>query len=299
MYNEDAEMDQQGYRAGQHDWVALWRQMYDQERAQAERITAPEFTTNADFWAGQAPRMAAISRQAVQPDGFMRFLLPRLRPTDGLLDIGAGAGRYEPTLAAAVAEVLALEPSPAMREQLETRLAEAELSSEQPASAVRVVAASWPWADAPPCDVAIAAHVLYGVREIAPFLRAMDAVARRACFLLLAYRHPLSFLSAFWERIHGEPRLPLPGALECLNALYQLGIPAQLALTPVSSQPSYADLAEALADIRWRLRCLPDPQRNRAIEAAAAEFMDRDAEGRLVARGLPEQVAVIWWERAC
>jgi SAM-dependent methyltransferase len=266
--------------------------MYDDEREQAERATPPEFAVQADFWASQAGRMASIARHTPQPDGFMSFLLPHLRSSDRLLDIGAGAGRYEPVLAGAVTEVVALEPSPAMREQLARRLYEEHVTG------VRVVAAGWPEADVAPCDIAIAAHVLYGVREIGPFLVRMDATARRACFVLLAYRHPLAFLSPFWERIHGEPRLILPGALECLGALYQLGIPAQLALVPGAGGFSYADRDEALADIRWRLRRLPEPQGDRAIEAAIDELLIRDGEGRLAVPGAPEQIAVIWWEHA-
>jgi SAM-dependent methyltransferase len=276
--------------AGGYDWLAVWRRMYDDERAQAEQATAPGFSQNADFWAGQADRFAATARQVAQPDDFMRFLLPHLRPDDRLLDIGAGTGRYEPTLVRGVAEVFAVEPSPAMRQQLEQRVAEDRLTT------VRIVAAAWPDAEVPPCDVAIAAHVLYGVREVGPFLARMDAVARRAVFLLLAYQHPLSFISGFWERIHGAPRLPLPGALECLNALYQLGITAQMALVPVSSRFSYPDEEAALADIRWRLRLPPEPGRDSAIRAAIGELLDRDAEGRLAPRGLPEQTAVIWWQ---
>jgi SAM-dependent methyltransferase len=278
------------YSAGGYDWLATWRRMYDDERTQAERATPPEFERDADFWSSQAGRLAAAARQVPQPDGFMRFVLPRLRPGDRVLDIGAGTGRYEPTLARAVAEVWALEPSPGMRERLEQRLAEEHVSG------VQVIAASWPEAEVQPCDVAIAAHVLYGIREIGPFLLGMDAVARRACFLLLAYQHPLSFISDFWQRFYGEPRLALPGALECLSALYQLGIAAQLALVPASSAFSYADADAALADIRWRLRFVPDPQRDQAIRAAIDELLDRDETGRLKARGLPEQTAVIWWE---
>jgi SAM-dependent methyltransferase len=283
-------MRQQSYTPGGYDWLETWRRMYDDERVQAEAATAPGFELDADFWASQAERLAALSREISQPDSFMRFLLPRLRAEDRLLDIGAGTGRYEPTLSRAVAEVLAVEPSPAMRERLERRIAEDRI-------AVRVVAARWPDADVPPCDVAIAAHVLYSVREIGPFLQRMDAVARRACFLLLAYRHPLSFMSAFWERFHGAPRLPLPGALECLNALYQLGIAAQMSLIPVRDRFSFADEDEALVDIRWRLRFPAEPLRDRAILAAIDQLLDRDADGRLVPRGLPRETAVIWWER--
>ena len=284
-------MQWHSYAPGGYDWLATWRRMYDDERDQAEQATAPGFVVDADYWSGAAARIAAASRQAEQPDGFMRFLLPRLQASDRLLDIGAGAGRYEPTLARAVAEVVALEPSPAMRERLAIRL------DEERVAGVRVIASTWPAADIPPCDVAIAAHVLYGVREIEPFLRAMDAVARRSCVLLLAYRHPLAFLSPFWERFHGEPRLLLPGALECLNVLYQLGLPAQLALLPAGSRFSYADEAEALADIRWRLRFPPEPQRDRAILEAIHDLLERDAEGRLFVRGAPEPAAAIWWDR--
>lgn len=284
-------MSAHGYHAGGHDWLATWRQMYDDERAQAENATLPGFEPRADCWAGQAARFAAAAERSQQPDGFMRFLLPRLRPGDRVLDIGAGTGRYEPLLAGAVAEVVALEPSPAMRAQLERRLAE------ENAANVRIASAAWPDAEAPPCDVAIAAHVLYGVREIEPFLRRMDAAATRGCYLLLAFRHPSTFVSPFWERLYGEARLPLPGALECLNALYQIGIVAQLATVPITSRLAYADADEALADLRWRLRAPAAPEYDRAIRAAIADLLDRDAEGRLAPRDLPEQAAVIWWEK--
>lgn len=278
-------------RAGGYDWLATWRRMYDDERAQAERLPAPG-GAQPDCWAGQAARFAAAAERSQQPDGFMRLLLPQLRPADRVLDIGAGSGRYLHQLANHAAEVLALEPSPAMRAQLERRLAE------QPAPNVRVLAQGWPAAEPPTCDVAFAAHVLYAVREIEPFLRAMDACARRACFLMLALRHPSSFVGPFWQRAHGEPRLPLPGALECLNALYQLGIPAELALVPAPNRFSYLDEAEALADLRWRLRLPAAPASDQLIKAAIGDLLERDAEGRLAPRDQPAHTAVIWWRPA-
>jgi hypothetical protein len=285
-------MAEQGYNAGGYDWLATWRRMYDQERNQAESATLPGFIAQSDCWSGQAERFAAAAQRATQPDGFMRFVLPRLRPTDRLIDIGAGAGRYAPLLSAAVAEVLAIEPSPSMRARLEQRLADDQLRN------LRVVAQPWPNDDLVPCDVAIAAHVLYGVREIGPFLRAMDASASRACFLLLAFRHPSSFVSPFWEKLYGEPRLPLPGALECLNALYQLGITARLEVVPVTNRLSYADEHEALADLRWRLRTPAQPEYDSQIVGAIAELLDRTDDDRLAPRDMPAQAAVIWWDRS-
>src|SRR5262249_60272548 len=113
-----------------------------------------------------------------------------------------------------------------MRAQLERRLADERLTN------VHAVAGAWPDIDVPPCDVAIAAHVLYGVREIEPFLRGMDGAASRACFLLQALQHPSSFVSPFWERLYGGPRLPLPWPLEGLDALDQLCINARLCFVP-------------------------------------------------------------------
>lgn len=285
-------MDRHGHGAGGQDWLAVWRRMYDDERAQAENSTLPGFERGADHWSGQAGRYAAASQRAPQPDGFMRFLLPRLRSTDRVLDIGAGTGRYEPQLAGAAAEVVAVEPSPAMRGQLD------RLLEQERAANVRVIPETWPDAEAPTCDVAISAHVLYGVREIGPFLRRMDAIATRACYLLLAFRHPSSFIGPFWERLYGEARLPLPGALECLNALYQLGIHAQLTTVPVTSRVSFADADEALADLRWRLRAPATPEYDRSIRAWIAELLDRDDTGRLAPRDMPAQAAAIWWQKA-
>jgi SAM-dependent methyltransferase len=285
-------MPQQGYSAGGYDWLATWRRMYDDERNQAEAATLPGFVAQPDCWSGQSERFAAVAQRAPQPDGFMRFLLPKLRPTDRLIDIGAGTGRYEPLLAAAVADLLAVEPSPSMRAQLEQRLADKRLTN------VRVVANTWPNTDAPACDVAIAAHVLYGVREIEPFLRGMDVAAGRACFLLLAFRHPSSFVSPFWQRLYGVPRLPLPGALECINALYQIGISARLELVPITSRLRYATQQEALDDLRWRLRAPAQPEYDRQIATAIGELLVPAGDGGLSLRDMPDKAAVVWWEHS-
>jgi SAM-dependent methyltransferase len=272
------------------DWLARWRELVVAEHAQSERAAGPSPGGEGDWWAGQAGRFAAFARRAAQPDAFLQLVLPHLRPEGSVLEIGAGTGRHAAFLARHAARVVAVEPSAGMRAQLERRLAEERLAN------VSVVAASWP-APVPPCDLALAAHVVYAVPEIGPFLRAMDAAAQHACFLLVGLRQPSYFVAPVWERVYGEPRLPLPGAVECLGALRQLGIAPEIALLPATPY-RFADAEEALADLRWRLHIAPGSPHDAALQQALAELLVADAEGGLVVRQPPSLSAVLWWVKA-
>lgn len=282
--------DQLSRRAGGQDWLAIWRAMYDAERAQGEAATDPAFARSADIWAGRAPRYAASSRRVPQPDSFMAWLSPRLRSGDRVIDVGAGSGRYLPYLARQVAEVVAVEPSPAMRAELEATLADEGVTN------VSIIPAGWPL-DAPVRgDVVISAHVVYGVREIGPFLKAIDAAAGRLCALYLGLRHPTWAMAPFWERVHGEPRLPLPAALEALAACHQLDLPARLDLVPAPTAFRFADADEALEELRARLRLAPDPARDRELREAIAELLVASQDGALAPRVQQRDAGVVWWE---
>jgi SAM-dependent methyltransferase len=270
------------------DWLAIWQHMYDAERAQTAALTGVQAARHADRWAGRAGRFAQASGRAVQPDAFMRALLPHLQSTDTVLDIGAGTGRHTALLAGQVAQVIAVEQSASMRVHLEQRRASADAQN------VTVISDSWPAADAPSCDIAICTHVVYGVREIGSFLAQMDRSARRACFILLGFRQPSFVLSPFWEVIYGVPRLPLPGALECLNVLYQLGIAAQLTLLPASHYV-FADRQEALEDLRWRFGLPDDTASDAQILVAMDRVLQSDESGGLAVPEQPDTVALLWW----
>lgn len=277
-------------KAGGYDWLEIWRRMYDAERAQGEAAADPAFERPADHWARRSARFAAAARRHPQPDAYMTWLTPHLRPDDTVLDIGAGTGRYLPYLAQRVARVIAVEPSPAMRAELETTVASAGLTN------VEIIPASWPMEDPPIAEIAFAAHVVYGVRDIGPFLEGMDRAARRLSALFVGLRHPTAALAPIWERIHGEPRLPLPAALETLCACHQLGIPARLELVPIPPAPRYANLAEALEDLRDRLRLTPDPDRDAAICAAIAELLAPTEDGALAPKVQQAYGGIVWWK---
>lgn len=277
-------------QAGGCDWLAIWQQMVDVERAQTAARTGTHAGQRADRWAGRSGRFAQAAGRTTQPDAFLQAILPELQPTDTVLDIGAGTGRHTAFLASQVADVIAVEPSASMRGHLQQRLASAGAQN------VTVIAEPWPLSDRISCDIAICAHVVYGVRELGPFLMQMSRVARRACFLLVGFRQPSYVLSPFWEALYGEARLPLPGALECLNALYQLGIPAQLALLP-ASRYVFADHQEALDDLRWRLSLPDDRVSNARVASAIEQLLQPDVSGGLAAPGQPGRAALLYWNK--
>jgi SAM-dependent methyltransferase len=279
-------------RAGGHDWLEIWRTMYDRERAQGEAGADAEFARHPDTWANHARRFARASQRVPQPDGFMQLLLPRLRPTDTVADVGAGSGRYLPVLARAVARVIAVEPSGAMRAEMDRLIADEGLTN------VTVIDSGWPLAEPFQADVILSAHTVYGVREVGPFLQAMDACARRACYLYLGLRHPAATLSHFWAAIHAEPRLPLPAALEAICCLHQLGLPAALELVPVRPSFRFDSLDDAVEEIRLRLRVLPEPERDARITAAARAWLIPTADGGLAPPEQPTHAAVISWSPA-
>jgi SAM-dependent methyltransferase len=277
-------------RAGGQEWLELWRSMYDAERAQGEAATDPAFGRHADAWAGRAARYAAASRRNPMPDSFMRWLEPQLRADDVVADVGAGSGRYLPSLARRAAEVIAVEPSAAMRGELEAVVAAEGLGN------VRVIAESWPLEGGLEADVVISAHVVYGVREIGPFLEGLNRAARRLSALYLGLRHPTWALAPFWERMHGQPRLPLPAALEALAACHQLGLPAQLALVPAPAAFRFLSRADALEDLYLRLQLTPSATRDAALQAAMDELLVPTEDGMLMPRTQQRHAAVVWWE---
>lgn len=282
-------MSKEAVRAGGLDWAQRWRDMYAAEREQAEAVTPSGLVDPHDYWASTAGRFGAAARRSPQPDSFMQFVLPRLLPSDVVADVGAGSGRYISTLATAARQVIAVEPSQAMRDQLQASAGEQGLSN------VAVVAEAWP-ANIGPVDVAICAHVLYGVADAAPFLLALDASVTRGCYLLLALTHPTTGLGVFWQRFRGEERLPLPAALETLNLCHQLGIRANMSIVPMPLGPRYVDAEEALVDVRFRLRFAPDAARDVAIAQAIDELLEPRG-GELLPPGTPTHAAVIWWKK--
>ncbi|HEY8597170.1 MAG TPA: class I SAM-dependent methyltransferase [Thermomicrobiales bacterium] len=253
-------------------WANHWRALVagrDTQRGTDQRDGDPA----RDPWSGRADRFAAYSKELPADDPLFVRLKAAVRPTDTVLDVGAGAGRYATPLAALVREVIAVEPSPAMRRHLAERLTAANARN------VAVVGAAWPDAGVAPADVTICAHVVYGVREIAPFLRALDAHARRLCLIgIRVDQHP--GIVELSRALFGEERVRQPALLDLYGALLDLGIAADVQIIPASGGFRFADHDEATAHFRDRLRIPPgSPTETQLRELVAADLI-RDPDGR-------------------
>src|SRR5262249_40081072 len=106
-------------------------------------------------------------------DANLAALAAYVQPDDVVVDVGGGAGRVCLPLARGCGEVINVEPSPGMHTAFE-RLAE-----ETGIANARIVQAAWPGPTEVAGDVVITVDVTYFVRDIAPFVRALEAAARR------------------------------------------------------------------------------------------------------------------------
>lgn len=275
---------------GQIDYLTYWRNLVEARADQGRRLDSQH--GRADEWAGhRASRFRRIVVHTSADDPLLAHLRPRLKRTDVLLDVGAGPGRHTLALASTVQRVIAVEPSAAMRSHLIDGIDQAGLNN------VDVVAADWPEADVPGADVVICSHVVYGVADIAPFLRKLDAVSRRHCALVLRFGQREEAILDLFQRIWGERRSLAPTCLDLLGALEQLGIRANLSVVPFGAGYHFASLDEAVTMVQADLLNPTSPDAERLIREDLTARLTPTVDGLAFPRG-PAYAGILWWDKA-
>jgi SAM-dependent methyltransferase len=205
-----------------------------------------------------------------------------------VLDVGAGAGRYVARVAPLVAKVTAVEPSPAMREQLGQVVREAGLAN------VEIIAAAWPGAEVEPADVVICSHVAYFVEEIAPFLQKLRRVNRGHASVVHRHVQREAMLLPLFEQVWGEPRCPEPSFADLFGAAAQLELWANVATVPFGFAPRFESLDEAIQLARADLLNPPEDRTPIIRDYLAAHLVEE--EGKLGFVRPATRAGVLWWE---
>jgi SAM-dependent methyltransferase len=227
------------------DWAARWRDLVEVRRQRVEGLV-PE--AGIGFWDRRADQFRRLSEQ-YEPgaDPLFALLTDALGSTGSLLDVGAGTGRYTLPLAARAGRVTAVEPSSAMRRHLAERVAAAGLTN------VQIVPTTWEEAVVEPHDVVLAAHILYPIADIAPFVQRLVASARRAWFLTIRVEPMGAEFAPLWRDIWGSPYPLEPTLLDLYPLLFRLDLRANVRLKPFHGAGETATLEEAVAHARSRL----------------------------------------------
>jgi hypothetical protein len=260
-----------------------WSARVRADKEQVER--SREVSDPADFYAPVVDRFRMDPRRT--DDATVNVLLGLASADDTWIDVGAGGGRYALPLALAVREVVAIDPSAAMQAALSDDAAADGISN------VRIIGARWPMPDLPGGDVGLMAHVGYDIREIGPFLDALESAAARLCVAVMGESAMATVATLFWERIHGEPRVRLPALPEMLTLLLARGSLPEVRL--VDRVPStFASLDEALSIARRQLWLRPGTAKDERLQRLVADTPE-ERDGRFAFDWRPTKIGIVSW----
>jgi len=263
--------------------LAAWAALVDADAEQVPRIREPE--PPADHYDNTAARFRPGNLEALE----LPALAALARPEDTWLDIGAGGGRFAVPLARRVARLVAIEPSPAMRGTLTMAVADAGLTN------LEVHNTRWPdpaWSiDA---DVAMAAHVIYDIRAIGPFIEAMERHARRLCVIVVAEAGRGANVARLFEAVHGEPQQTLPALREVVTLLGALGRTPEVHLARREGPEAVTEREDAYDMARRLLWLAHGSSKETRMRALMEEWWGRP-DG-IALPGARRIVGVVSWE---
>ena len=256
-------------------------------RANREQVEQFREASPADFYAPIAGLFRADPYRRDEPT--LEALRLMVEPTDTVLDIGAGGGRYALPLALVAKKVVAVEPSEGMRRVLADGLAEYGINN------VRVLGTRWPNTAANVSgDVSLMSHIGYDIEDIGPFLDAMESATRRVCVAVLLSQPPPTEADRLWPAVHGVERASLPSLPEFLGLLLARGRLFEVELVERSAQ-SYDQPHQALTWLRQQLWTAPDGEKDRTLLRVMRERL-QERDGRYALSWDPVRVGLVRWQ---
>jgi SAM-dependent methyltransferase len=193
------------------------------------------------------PLMTADPRRPLDPN--LEVMASYIQPDDVIVDVGGGAGRISLPLALRCREVINVEPSIAMGAGFRANADQAGISN------VCLVEGDWLTVDPPAGTVALVNHVAYLTREIVPFIERLERAGSQRVIITVNSPPPPSWHRVLFHLVHGEAEEIVPGHVELVGVLWELGILPDVRVLPHAARP-----------------IIPAPTREAAIAARVAGF---------------------------
>ena len=211
-----------------------------------------------------------------------RRALEALTLGDNVLDVGAGRCAMSLPLRPPASRIIAVDGSPAM---LANSPADATVLGRWPDVAPQVGTAA----------VVVCGHVLYNVPDLGPFIKALEAAARRRVVIEITQAHPRTRAveAELWQHFWKLTRPTGPTWNDAVAVLRDCGIDPRIELWQTDERWGFSDLEELVAWMR-RTVCL-DASRDDEVRVIVLQHAAR-REGRWRLSGEPRSLATIWWD---
>ncbi len=246
-----------------------------------------------DRWSAAARRFRMDPRREL--DANLHTVASYVEPDDAVVDVGGGAGRVCLPLALHCRAVINLDPSPAMGVEFEASAAGAGIAN------ARFICSGWPAAETVEGDVVLSANVTYFVRDIVPFVHALEASARRRVIITVWSIPPPSQNAELFQIVYGEAETIAPSYRELLPVLWDLDILPEVRVLPNpfhdgTQQPATRE--EAVTAALQRLRAGEDQRARKAVEDRFDELFSSGPDGfRALWRPDVRELLITWEPR--
>jgi hypothetical protein len=160
----------------------------------------------------------------------------------------------------------------------------------------RTVKGVWPAVQrrAPVADVVVCNHVAYNVGDLAPFVLALGAHARRRVVMEVTSQHPTAWMADLWLHFYDLDRPTRPDADDAVSLIRGLGLSVRhrSAIRPRGAG-GFLRRENAVAWIRRRL-CL-EAARDPEVAAVLGDRLVRE-DGLWSVRPPDQPLVTIWWD---
>ena len=271
--------------------VQRWNEILDARAQQMDAAYTRLGRTSADFWERRASGFHRSTKDTITSDPFYLRLCDIVTPQTNVLDVGAGTGRFSFALAPLAEHIASVEPSAAMLDYLRRDASDKGLSN------ISYVQTTWQDASEDlEADIVICSHVLYPIRDIAPFLAKLQRATRQACYIYLRATHIDAATAPLWQHFHGDERRLPPGYIHALDVLYEMGIYADVEIVMLPPTLRYPSLEIAVTELMEQL-ILPDDEKTRVELRTLLEGWLVERGGMLVPPIQEVVCAIIWWDK--